>query len=156
MKRNHRISFTVTDEEKTEIMAYCQRKKRWPTPSHLARDAIWQLMARNPIYPKKYPKPPSIKDKPIDDLNSAERLRALKGYVYLIQSGDYYKIGVTRNHPHERAQALDTAAHNGADVVGFLYVDMPYAVEAELHKKYSKYRKRGEWFAFETIPEEFL
>ena len=55
MKRNHRISFTVTGEEKAEIEEYCRAKKRWRLPSDLAREAVWQLMARNPVY-KKAPK----------------------------------------------------------------------------------------------------
>jgi len=54
MKRNcYFISFGVTGEEKAEIEAYCQRKKRWRTTSDLARDALWQLMARNPVYKKR-------------------------------------------------------------------------------------------------------
>ena len=52
MKRNRFISFSVSEEEKTEIMSYCQRKKRWRTTSDLARDALWQHIARNPIYKK--------------------------------------------------------------------------------------------------------
>jgi len=52
MKRNRFISFSVSEEEKTEIEAYCQRKKRWRTTSDLARDALWQHIARNPIYKK--------------------------------------------------------------------------------------------------------
>lgn len=42
------ISFGVTEEEKAEIEDYCQRKRRWKNPSDLARDALWQLMARYP------------------------------------------------------------------------------------------------------------
>jgi len=52
VKRDCRISISFTREEKTEIMDYCQRKKRWRTASDLARDGLWQLMARNPIYKK--------------------------------------------------------------------------------------------------------
>ena len=47
------ISFGVTEEEKAVIEAYCQKKKRWKTSSDLARDALWQLMARYPIYQKR-------------------------------------------------------------------------------------------------------
>ena len=52
MRNRYFISFGVTGEEKAEIEAYCQRKRRWRTTSDLARDALWQLIARNPIYKK--------------------------------------------------------------------------------------------------------
>jgi len=47
------ISFTVSIEEKKQIEEYCRAKKRWRLSSDLARDALWQLMARNPIYRKR-------------------------------------------------------------------------------------------------------
>ncbi len=53
-----RISFSVTEDEKAEIEEYCRHKKRWRTPSDLARDALWQHMARNPIFKKKGQKRP--------------------------------------------------------------------------------------------------
>ena len=63
------ISFTVTKEEKTEIGDYCQRKKRWRTSSDLARDGMWQLMARNPIYKKHAQK--EAKTEGVSDLSKA-------------------------------------------------------------------------------------
>ena len=48
-----RISFTITDEERAEIEAYCHAKKRWRDPSALARDGVWQLIARNPVCAEK-------------------------------------------------------------------------------------------------------
>ena len=52
-RRARVISFSVTVEERAEIEDYCRRKRRWRTPSDLARDAVWQLMARNPIWKKQ-------------------------------------------------------------------------------------------------------
>ena len=49
---NRFISFGVSDEEKHEIEVYCQAKRRWKAPGDLARDAVYQMMARNPIYKK--------------------------------------------------------------------------------------------------------
>lgn len=46
------ISFGVTAGEKEEIEYYVRHKKRWRTNADLARDALWQLMARNPVYVK--------------------------------------------------------------------------------------------------------
>ena len=47
------ISFSVTEERKREIEVFCERKRRWKNPSDLARDAVYQLMARYPVYRKK-------------------------------------------------------------------------------------------------------
>ena len=52
----HRIQFYVTDEEYEAIQEYCRRKRRWRTPADLARDALWQLSTRNPLYVKKGPR----------------------------------------------------------------------------------------------------
>ena len=49
---NRFISFGVSDEEKHEIEVYCQAKRRWKAPGDLARDAVYQMMARNPVYKK--------------------------------------------------------------------------------------------------------
>ncbi len=51
--RTERISLYLTKGEKGEIEAYCREKKRWKRPSDLGRDAIYQLMARNPIHRRK-------------------------------------------------------------------------------------------------------
>jgi len=49
MRNRYFISFGVTEEEKAEIVEYCNKKKRWASPSDLARDAVWQLISRNKI-----------------------------------------------------------------------------------------------------------
>ena len=56
------ISFGVTEEEKAEIEDYCQKKRRWKSPSNLARDALWQLMTRYPIYGKQAQKVKEVKN----------------------------------------------------------------------------------------------
>ena len=48
-----RISFTITDEERAEIERYVKCKKRWRDPAALARDAVWQLILRNPLHARK-------------------------------------------------------------------------------------------------------
>ena len=51
-ERTERLSFSLTKDEKREIEDFCRKKKRWKRPSDLARDAVYQLMARYPIYRK--------------------------------------------------------------------------------------------------------
>jgi len=67
------ISFTVSMEEKRQIEEYCRAKKRWRLSSDLARDALWQLMARNPVYKKraqKEAKTEGVSDLPRTDQTS--------------------------------------------------------------------------------------
>lgn len=44
-----RISFVVTQDELATVKAYCEEKRRWKDPAALARDALWQHIARNPL-----------------------------------------------------------------------------------------------------------
>ncbi len=53
MHRTERITFSLTKAEKRRIWDFCKEKKRWKSPSDMARDALYQLMARNPIHRKK-------------------------------------------------------------------------------------------------------
>lgn len=52
-EKRYRIAFNVTAAEKREIEEYCRRKKRWRRPSDLARDAVFQMMAKNRAYKKR-------------------------------------------------------------------------------------------------------
>ena len=45
----YRISVCFTPEQGQEIKDYIGQKKRWKGPSDLARDAIEQLMTKNPL-----------------------------------------------------------------------------------------------------------
>jgi hypothetical protein len=38
----------VSEEEKQELVEYCRRKKKFRTPSDLARYALWVYIGRNP------------------------------------------------------------------------------------------------------------
>jgi hypothetical protein len=44
-----RISLTLTLEDYEHLRAYLRQKRRWKDPASLARDAIFQLIARNPL-----------------------------------------------------------------------------------------------------------
>ncbi len=50
--RTERISFSLTKAEKRRILDFCKKKKRLKSRPDLASDAVYQLMARYPIYRK--------------------------------------------------------------------------------------------------------
>lgn len=49
MPRGRRISITLSRDDELYLRAYLRQKKRWRDLASLARDAIFQLIARNPL-----------------------------------------------------------------------------------------------------------
>ena len=47
------VSFGVSEKEKEDIERYISSKKRWKDVGSLARDALYQLMARYPLAKKQ-------------------------------------------------------------------------------------------------------
>lgn len=68
---------------------------------------------------------------------------------YLIESGGYYKIGVSAD-VNKRIETLQTSSPHTVECVAYyLTKQSAVVVEKELHKLFAKYRMRGEWFDFE-------
>lgn len=63
--------------------------------------------------------------------------------IYFIQSGDYVKIGYSKN-PEKRLKSLQTG--NQAPLKLLLVLDGGTDKEAELHERFAELRSRGEWF----------
>ena len=68
------------------------------------------------------------------------------GYVYILKAGTYFKIGVTTGTVEGRVKELQTGSAKKIEIVHAIRTSDPYKLEKELHSKYSKKRKRGEWF----------
>lgn len=67
------------------------------------------------------------------------------GYVYLLRSGRYYKIGRT-NSVGRREHELALQLPERAIVLHSIKTDDPSGIESYWHKRFRDCRKNGEWF----------
>jgi len=66
------------------------------------------------------------------------------GYVYLIKSGKYHKIGFTRRNPRTRLKEITTP--EGVSLVHVIETSDPEGLEQFLHKEFADKRAEREWF----------
>lgn len=67
------------------------------------------------------------------------------GYVYLIRSGEFHKIGMT-NHLGRRMFQIELQLPEKAELVHHIETDDPRGIEAYWHKRFAESRVNGEWF----------
>ena len=66
-------------------------------------------------------------------------------FVYVIKSGDNYKIGIAKD-PRKRMRDLQTGDPTEHAIVTTSFVSNAQQLEAKLHQHYTQYSVRGEWF----------
>lgn len=72
-------------------------------------------------------------------------LSAEVGFVYLIKSGKYFKIGLTRDLGR-RVYDLRIALPEKPTLIHTIETDDPEGIEQYWHKRFKSKRKGGEWF----------
>jgi Meiotically up-regulated gene 113 len=86
----------------------------------------------------------TVPDAARPDDSSAQPLS--DGFVYLIKSGRYYKIGKA-DSVEARHRQLKIQLPQAAEVVHRVKTDDPYGIESYWHRRFADKRLNGEWFA---------
>lgn len=113
----------LKNQRMRRVAEYCRANKGFEDVLELCQDAIDQ----EEHAPKKETGPGDF------------------GFVYLIKSGRYYKIGRS-NSSGRREYELAIQLPDKADKVHEIRTDDPVGIEAYWHNRFDSKRKNGEWF----------
>jgi len=82
---------------------------------------------------------------PIPSADDDPQPESVLGYVYLMRSGRYYKVGRS-NAVGRRERELAIQLPEKANVIHSIKTDDPAGIESYWHSRFRDRRKNGEWF----------
>ena len=136
---------------RSELMMYRQINPAAPSEKAIKRhfgrrnDLVAALAKRaidDPDYADIAPVLPAVLPIPDPPRVSA---KTVDGYVYLIKSGEYFKVGRS-NDAERRFKQISIALPNKAELYHAIKTDDPPGIEAYWHRRFDDRRANGEWF----------
>jgi len=141
-----------------ELMVYRQSDSTVPTDNAIKRHfgrkadliaALAQRATDDPDYADIAPLLPAIEPAPASP-PVARAHRAVEGFVYLIKSGEFYKIGRS-DDLERRVKEIRIALPDKAELVHSIRTDDPPGIEAYWHRRFAERRANGEWFKLTSL-----
>jgi len=87
-----------------------------------------------------------LKNQAINEPNEEQEEAPIEnGFVYMMKSGKYYKIGRT-NSLDRRQYEIGMQLPEGVEPIHSIATDDPSGIEAYWHHRFKKKRLKGEWF----------
>jgi hypothetical protein len=137
-----------------EIRMKAHEDKEFPSPNVFSRfgrkagvaSALLTWCESNPGWDDVEAFCAPLAEVPAEDESSAASDEVLEyGYVYLVKSGKYYKIGRS-NFPGRREYELAIQLPEQVKTVHTIKTDDPVGIESYWHQRFAHRRKNGEWF----------
>lgn len=134
-----------------ELMMYRGKNAAVPSDNAIKRHfgrrddliaALTKRAANDPACADIAPLLPTIAPKPVAPRFAAH---AADGYVYLIKSGDFYKVGRS-DDAERRFKQISIALPDKATLFHTIATDDPAGIEAYWHRRFAGRRANGEWF----------